>query len=470
VSLGAFGQQTLSFKDHTLHFRQAKEYFDAKNYVAAREEFNAYLGSNEPLSNEQAGQKVLAEYYMTMCSLYMSQPEAEILAERFVANNPEHPQAIKLLRGIGTFFYDNGDYAKAVKYLSKTSETNLEAKYKLAVSFYELKNFTEALPYFNEIKVEQEEEYALSAAYYAAVIQFNDKRYADAAPDFQKAEGSSKYRREIPNWIALCYFNQSKFNELLNYAEPILVKKNSGYRLDELSQLVADVQFKLERFEKAAKSYEVLIKATGNKMNPVSQYRLGYSLYRIKKFNEAATQLKGLASQKDSLGQYAAFTLALSQLNAGNLAATLEAFDLAKKLSFNTAISNLMIYSNFLQGYSKNNNSKLISKQAIETLLLLLSPFAPHVAEECWLILGYQTSISYVKWPEYDENLCKEIMTTIVIQVNGKYRAKLELANDVKEDEVVEEALKQSSVTKYTDGLNIKKTIYVPGKILNIVV
>ncbi len=345
VSLGAFGQQTLSFKDHTLHFRQAKEYFDAKNYVAAREEFNAYLGSIEPLSNEQAGQKVLAEYYMTMCSLYMSQPEAEILAERFVANNPEHPQAIKLLRGIGTFFYDNGDYAKAVKYLSKSSETNLEAKYKLAVSYYELKNFVEALPYFNEIKVEQEEEYALSAAYYAAVIQFNDKRYADAAPDFQKAEASSKYRREIPNWIALCYFNQSKFNELLNYAEPILVKKNSGYRLDELSQLVADVQFKLERFEKAAKSYEVLIKATGNKINPTSQYRLGYSLYRIKKFNEAATQLKGLAVLKDSLGQYAAFTLALSQLNAGNLAATLEAFDLAKNLSFNSQIQEEAYYN-----------------------------------------------------------------------------------------------------------------------------
>jgi tetratricopeptide (TPR) repeat protein len=338
VSTVAFGQQTLSFKDHTLHFRQAKEYFDAKNYVAAREEFSAYLSSIEPLSNEQSGQKVLAEYYMTMCSLYMSQPEAEILAERFVANNPEHPQAVKLLRGIGTFFYDNGDYEKAVKYLSKSSETNLEAKYKLAVAYYELKKFTEALDYFNEIKVEQEEEYALSAAYYAAVIQFNEKRYADAAPDFQKAEASSKYRREIPNWISLCYFNQSKYNELLNYAEPILLKKNSGYRIDELSQLVADVQFKLERFEKAAKSYEVLMKATGNKINPITQYRLGYSLFRIKKFNDAATQLKGLASQKDSLGQYAAFTLALSQLNAGNLAATLEAFDLAKNLNFNTQI------------------------------------------------------------------------------------------------------------------------------------
>jgi tetratricopeptide (TPR) repeat protein len=381
MSLGAFGQQTLSFKDHTLHFRQAKEYFDAKNYVAAREEFNAYLGSIEPLSNEQAGQKVLAEYYMTMCSLYMSQPEAEILAERFVANNPEHPQAIKLLRGIGTFFYDNGDYAKAVKYLSKSSETNLEAKYKLAVSYYELKNFVEALPYFNEIKVEQEEEYALSAAYYAAVIQFNDKRYADAAPDFQKAEASSKYRREIPNWIALCYFNQSKFNELLNYAEPILVKKNSGYRLDELSQLVADVQFKLERFDKAAKSYEVLIKATGNKINPVSQYRLGYSLYRIKKFNDSAIQLKGLASQKDSLGQYAAFTLALSQLNAGNLAATLEAFDLAKNLNFNTQIQEEAFYNHAKVQLDLGRASETIQEIQLFTAKFPKSKFTEEAVE-----------------------------------------------------------------------------------------
>ena len=337
-SLGVYGQQTLSFKDHTLHFRQAKEYFDAKNYVAAREEFSAYLASIEPLSNEQSGQKVLAEYYITMCSLYMSQPEAEIIAERFVANNPEHPQAVKLLRGIGTFFYDNGDYAKAVKYLSKSSETNLEAKYKLAVSHYELKQFNEALALFNEIKTEPEEEYAFSAAYYAGVIQFNDKRFADAAPDFMKAEGSSKYRREIPNWIALCYFNQSKLNELLAYAEPILAKKNGGYRIDELSQLVADVQFKLEKFEKAAKSYEVLIKASAGKINPTAQYRLGYSLYRSKKYNEAATQLKGLLPAKDSLSQYAAYTLALAQLNAGNLQATLDAFDVAKSLKFSPQI------------------------------------------------------------------------------------------------------------------------------------
>ncbi len=338
ISFGSIAQQTLSFKDHTLHFRQAKEYFDSKNYVAAREEFSAYLGSLEPLSNEQSGQKVLAEYYMTMCSLYMSQPEAEILAERFIANNPEHPQAVKLLRGIGTFFYDNGDYAKAIKYLSRSSETNLEAKFKLAISYFELKKYLEALPVFNEIKVEPEEEYALSASYYAGVINFGEKRYGEAAVDFAKAEASSKYRKEIPNWIGLCYFNQSKFSELLKYAEPIIAKKNTGYRLDELALLVADVQFQLNQFEKSIKSYEAFGKMTGSKFSPLSQYRYGFSLFKTKKYNEATVTLKELVAKKDSLGQYAAFTTALAQLSAGNLVATLDAFQVARSLSFNPAI------------------------------------------------------------------------------------------------------------------------------------
>ena len=337
-STGVWGQQTLSFNDHTLHFRQAKEYFDAKNYVAAQEEFSAYLGSLEPLSNEQSGQRVLAEYYMTMCSLYMSRPESEILAERFVANNPEHPQAVKLLRGIGTFFYENGDYSKAIKYLSKSSDTNLEAKYKLAVSYYELKKFLEALTVFNEIKVENEEEYAFPASYYAGVINFNEKRYAEAVVDFQKAEGGSKFRKEIPNWIGLCYFNQSKLTELLNYAEPIIAKKNTGYRLDELALLVADVQFQLNQFEKSIKSYEIYGKLTGLQYSPLSQYRLGYALFKTKKYNESSSQLKPLLAKKDTLSQYAAYSIALGQLSAGNLIASLEAFDVARTLTLNKTI------------------------------------------------------------------------------------------------------------------------------------
>lgn len=135
-----------------------------------------------------------------------------------------------------------------------------------------------------------------------------------------------------------------------------------------------------------------------------------------------------------------------------------------EKLAFNTAISNLMIYSNLLASIKTTPPPK----EAVETLILLLSPFAPHVAEECWNLLGHSNSLAYVSWPKYSEELCVESIATIVIQINGKVRGKLELAKDIKEEEVLAEALLQANINKYTQGASIKKTIYVSGKILNI--
>lgn len=338
ITQSGYSQQTLSFRDQSLHFRQAKEYFDAKNYVAAKEEFNQYLQALEPINGEQSGQKVLAEYYITLCAIYMSQPESEVLAERFVDNHPEHPQSIKLLRDLGSFFYDNGDYAKAIKYLSRSSETNLAAKFKLAISYYETKSFKNALKLFDEIKVTSKEEYSFTSAYYAAVMNFQEKRYADAINDFKIAENSSKFRADIPNWISMCFFHQGKFNELLNYAEPILRQKSASYKLDQLSLLVAEVQFKLGYYEKAVLNYELAEKSGSNIITNAIKYRQGFSLYKTNQFNKAADVLKPVVVSKDTLAQYAAFTLGLSQLKAGNLEATLDALSIAKNLTFNKTI------------------------------------------------------------------------------------------------------------------------------------
>lgn len=334
----SLAQQTLNFSDNTLHFRQGKEYFDAKNFVAAKEEFSIYLHRLGPINAEQQGQKVLAEYYQTMCALYMSQPEAELLADRFVAEHPEHPQSVKLFRGLGNFFFDNADYNKAIKYLSRSSETNLESKYKLAVSYYELKQMQNALSVFNEIKTESVEEFALPAAYYAATINFSEKRYADAINDFKKAEGSSKYRPEIPNWIAMCYFHQGRYNELINYAEPILKQPNNTYKINELSILVAEVQYKLGYFERAVLTYQLSKRLQAQAWTNEMKYHFGFALYKTNQFNPASDELKPLTSLKDTLSQYAAFTIGLAQLKAGNLESTLQAFDQARNQSFNPNI------------------------------------------------------------------------------------------------------------------------------------
>jgi leucyl-tRNA synthetase len=135
------------------------------------------------------------------------------------------------------------------------------------------------------------------------------------------------------------------------------------------------------------------------------------------------------------------------------------------KMSFNTAIANLMVFSNTLSSLESRP-----PRAAIENLILLLSPFAPHVAEEAWEMLGHKTSIALAQWPKYDESLCADTTAVVAIQVNGKVRGKMEIEKELPEAGALQLAFEQASVKKYTDGMNVKKVIYVPGKILNIVV
>jgi len=132
-------------------------------------------------------------------------------------------------------------------------------------------------------------------------------------------------------------------------------------------------------------------------------------------------------------------------------------------MSFNTAISQLMIFSNHLAAL------KELPEEPVRNLALLLSPMAPHLGEEVWQILGSEDSLSYAPWPAYDEALCVESTVEMAVQVNGKVRATLQLPKDAEEAEAKELAFANDKVAKFIDGKDIKKFIYVPGRIINIV-
>ena len=137
-----------------------------------------------------------------------------------------------------------------------------------------------------------------------------------------------------------------------------------------------------------------------------------------------------------------------------------------EKMAFNTAISNLMVFSNTLRDLDGPP-----PRQALENLVLLLSPFAPHVAEEAWQLLGHKGKcIALETWPVFDESLCVDTTAVVAIQVNGKVRGKMEIEKTLSEADAISLAKEQPSVLKFMDGMQIKKTVYVPGKILNIVV
>ncbi|GEO48099.1 leucine--tRNA ligase [Companilactobacillus kimchii] len=133
-------------------------------------------------------------------------------------------------------------------------------------------------------------------------------------------------------------------------------------------------------------------------------------------------------------------------------------------LHFNTAISQMMVFVN------EAHKVDTMPKDYAEGLVKLLAPIAPHMMEEIWNKLGHSESISYAAWPTYDESKLVSDTVEIIVQVNGKLRDKIEVANGTAKDKLEELALADEKVKKFTDGKNIVKVIVIPNKIVNIVV
>lgn len=133
-------------------------------------------------------------------------------------------------------------------------------------------------------------------------------------------------------------------------------------------------------------------------------------------------------------------------------------------MAFNTAISALMVFTNHLQGLKEG-----VPVEAAKNLALMVSPFAPHLGEECWSLLGNEESLAYHPWVEHDEALCVDDTISMGVQVNGKARGEITIAKDAPEDVAVSLAKELDRVAAQLEGKDIKKIIYVPGRILNIV-
>jgi len=138
--------------------------------------------------------------------------------------------------------------------------------------------------------------------------------------------------------------------------------------------------------------------------------------------------------------------------------------------SFNTAISALMEYTNELYKLKVDGFSNEVWGDALKTIFQLIAPFAPHMADELWQQFGGKECVQNVKWPTWDDSLIVEKNITIIVQVNGKLRAKMEVSKDISEDQAKELALSQENVKKFVGNKKPAKVIYVPGRLVNVVV
>ena len=134
-----------------------------------------------------------------------------------------------------------------------------------------------------------------------------------------------------------------------------------------------------------------------------------------------------------------------------------------ESLNFNTGISQMMVYVNHL------SRLKEVPKAAAEALVLVLAPYAPHIAEELWSILGHSDCIANAQWPEFDAQKCEVARIKMAVQVVGKTRGTIEIDRNASDDDIVKAAQAIPAVAKQLDGKTIVKTIIVPGRIINFI-
>jgi len=134
------------------------------------------------------------------------------------------------------------------------------------------------------------------------------------------------------------------------------------------------------------------------------------------------------------------------------------------KMRFNTAIAKMMELVNEMS----KQETLLITHYSL--LLKILSPFAPHICEELWSMLGNKKLLAFEPWPKFDPKLAQESEITLVVQINGKVRDNILVPAEISESEAKEKALTSEKVIKWLDGKQPKKVIYVKGKLVSIVI
>lgn len=342
ISSWCLGQNTLGYTAIESHYNNGIELYEKKAYSAARKEFRKYveLSSNSIAPN--SFNIANSEYYSAVSGLYIGAKDADIEVERFVINHSEHPKAKIIFEDLGESFFQNGDYKNAIEYLTKAlsnrtnSLSSYDLRYKLGISYYKLNEFDKALVEFDFVK-KTVSGYAVHAAYYAAVINFQNEKFDEAIIDLRRVENVNPYKVEVPNWITQILYKQTKYDELLRYAEPIIANPE-GRKIDEICLLAAEVQFFQDNFTQAANYYDKFRQFRRGTVDAQVTFRHGFSLFKIAEWKKAAYYFKQIADKEDALGQQAAYYLGISSLNEKDLAAAQAAFGFAKKLDFDSVI------------------------------------------------------------------------------------------------------------------------------------
>ena len=364
----SYSQTTLGYTEPEAHFRNGLEYYEKSNFVAARQEFAEFLKTQDKLLSTSDYNAVTAEYFIAVTGLYLNYPEAEVQVDRFVRNHAEHPKAQLIYSDLGKYYYEGGEYDKAIGYLEKAIESTgnynkkLESTYQLGMAYYNTQKFDQALNYLNQVKKDNTSPNAADASYFSGIINYRKNNYREAYEDFLRIENTTYYKNEAPNWIVSSLYQLKDFEQLLTYGERLLSQQSGNKSLDDVALYVAEVQYEKGDYKAASAAYERYKRMRTGALPPTAALHYGHTQFKNNDFKGVIETLKNIAPGKDSVAQYASYLVGISYLQTNNPPFALTAFDNAGRLAFNPIVQEEALFNHAKVQLELGNNNDAIKE------------------------------------------------------------------------------------------------------------
>ena len=332
LSCAVFAQPTHVFTDDEKEYKTAKEFIAKEQYAFAYsliKELKLKYPPNKKTDHAYINDDI--DYYNALCELTLLEDIGKEDAILFINSVNNAPRKQTMSFHLAHYYFLKNDFENAITSFNDAGFENLsneqiaDAKFEKAYSYFNLKQFAEAKPLFNEIHQLSTGKYYIPANYYYGFISYYDKQYGEALSAFKLVETFDEYKGVVPYYIAEIYYFQGKKDEALRYGESILTRKTQLYYDKQLRLLMGQIYFEKKEYEKALPLLEAYVNSS-EKVSKEVLYELSFCYYTAGMTKKAIDGFKQLSNEKDSMGQNSMYLLGDLYLKTGQKANARTAF------------------------------------------------------------------------------------------------------------------------------------------------
>ena len=315
IGYNSFSQASYVNIDIEKKYKEAKELFVKEQFALAYfllKELKQQYADNTISDHTYINDDV--NYYYIVCQLKLKHQVAEKEARRYVDVVANEPRRQLMSYHLAKYYFLQDDFSNAINYYERTGLDNIsneeiaDVKFEKAYCYFNLKNFDQAKPLFEEVTQLNDNKYFIPANYYYGFLCYKDKEYNKALSAFRLVETVEEYKGVVPYYIAEILYFEGKRDEALRYGESVLARGGNLVYQREMNLLIGQLYFEKKNFVKALPLLEAYVNSS-DKVDKEILYELSFCYYNANNLPKAIEGFKQLSNEKDSMGQNSMYLL-----------------------------------------------------------------------------------------------------------------------------------------------------------------